>query len=98
MYFYKVQVLLIIYLTVANKFFVSSVYFERKTNFQLSRDTNIVPVFTSSLLECAMRCVFRTKCVFFFYNHVDLLCQSEGKIYVSFTDGSGNYWTYYGKN
>lgn len=53
---------------------------------------------TSVYSQCAMRCVFTTQCLSFFYNHVDLLCQSEGNIYLSFTDGSGNYWMYYDKN
>lgn len=53
---------------------------------------------TSVYSQCAMRCVFTTQCLSFLYNHVDLLCQSEGNIYLSFTDGNGNYWMYYDKN
>lgn len=98
MHFHKARVIFIVHLSISNTFFVSSVYFERKTDMQFNRETSIVPVFARSLSECAMRCVFKTKCVSFFYNNLDLLCQLEGKIYVSFTEGSGNYWEYYGKN
>lgn len=98
MYFYKVHVHFILYLSISTSFSLSSVYFERKTNLQFKRETSIVPVFARSLSECAIQCVFRTNCVSFFYNNVDLICPSEGKIYVSFANGNGNNWIYYGKN
>lgn len=98
MYFNKAHVLFTLYLSISNRFSLSSVFFERKTNLQFNRERSIVPVFVRSLSECAMQCVFKTKCVFFFYNHVDFFCQSEGKLFVSFTEGNGNNWMYYGKN
>lgn len=76
---------------------ISSVLFERKTNLQFWKENNPLPVFVRSLTECANRCVSKTKCVSFFYNHIDSLCQSDGKIYVTSVYTNAYSWIYYGK-
>lgn len=76
---------------------ISSVLFERKTNLQFRSEKIAQAVFVRSLTECANHCVSKTKCVSFFYNHIDSLCQSDGKIYVSFVYKNAYSWIYYGK-
>lgn len=76
---------------------ISSVLFERKTNLQFWKGNIALPVFVRSLTECANRCVSKTKCVSFFYNHIDSLCQSDGKIYVTSVYKNAYSWIYYGK-
>lgn len=74
-----------------------SVHFRKETKFTFGRETSIQPMIVRSLTKCAMQCVCTTKCVSFFYNHFDSLCQLEGKIYMSFDESSTDPWIYYGK-
>ncbi|XP_052684566.1 fucolectin-1-like [Crassostrea angulata] len=48
-----------------------------------------------SLIDCATLCARRSKCVSFFFNLLESLCQFDGKIYVSFDGGSAGFWSYY---
>lgn len=71
-------------------------HFRRKTNLDFRRDVNVPPMLVPSLIDCATLCARRSKCVSFFFNLLESLCQFDGKIYVSFDGDSAGFWSYYG--
>lgn len=94
---YSMHIFFLFALCIRTSFSDISVFFRKETRFHFDRETSIQPMIVQSLTKCAMQCACITKCVSFFYNDFDSLCQLEGKIYMSFDENNNDPWIYYGE-
>ncbi|XP_048762215.2 fucolectin-like [Ostrea edulis] len=73
----------------------SYVIYQWKTDLNYRRQVTAVTVPVASLSVCASQCAAKAQCVSFFFNIREFLCQTEGRIHLSFDGSDGEPWRYY---
>jgi hypothetical protein len=74
----------------------SNIFYQRKTDLDYRLQTTALSFPVDSIVACAMRCAERLQCVSFFFNAMEILCQTEGKTILSFDRSDNGPWEYYG--
>jgi hypothetical protein len=74
----------------------SNMLYQRKTDLDYRRQGTTLSYPVVSLSVCARQCAEKTQCVSFFFNPLESLCQTEGRIYLSFDERNAGPWQYYG--
>jgi hypothetical protein len=74
----------------------SNMLYQRRTDLDYRQQDTALSFPVASLSVCAKQCTEMVQCVSFFFNPLEFLCQTEGRIVLSFDGSDAGPWQYYG--